>query len=68
MIETATKIKYLPRNTTYRIMNHNVYIKTENGWKDGCLYCEDRKSYDKNVKLYTRPYTWFDKNKWEILK
>ena len=68
MIETATDIKYLPRNTTYHIVKHSVSIKTEGGWKEGFLYCADHKLSDTSVKFYTRPYEMFDESKWEILK
>ena len=66
LITTARVLHYKPRNTEYRVLHHNVKIKSSDGsWKLGCMYVvrlmDDR-------QLYTRPYSMFDMDNWEIVK
>ena len=65
-ITTARVLHYKPRNTEYRVLHHNVKIKSSDGsWELGCMYTV-RLMDDK--QLYTRPYFMFDMDKWEIVK
>ncbi|CAM0036432.1 hypothetical protein VPHF94_0107 [Vibrio phage F94] len=63
---TARVLHYKPRNTEYRVLHHNVKIKTSDGsWELGCMYVV-RLMEDK--QLYTRPYSMFDMDNWQIVK
>jgi len=66
-IPDATRIKYIPRSSTYTILHHDVMIKVscsdkEPSWMNGCIY-RDEASH----KIYSRPYEWFSSSKWEII-
>lgn len=56
-------MKYIPRNTTYKVSLHNIDIKDGSGvWLKGCVY-EDINT----GKFYARPYTMFDEESWVVL-
>ena len=57
MITTATNLYYLPRSTMYKVVTHNVKVKTPDGWLLGCVYSN-------NSQVYVRPYKMFDESKW----
>lgn len=56
-ITTATNLYYLPRSTMYKVVTHDVKIKTQDGWLLGCVYA-------KGNETYVRPYDMFDASKW----
>ncbi len=63
----ATRIKYIPRASTYTILHHDVMIKVSSSdggltWMKGCIY-RDETSH----KIYSRPYDWFSVENWEII-
>ena len=61
-LQSATRLTYKPRNTSYRVLHHDVRIKQPDGsWKLGCVY-ECPKG-----NLYTRPYDMFD-DRWEVIE
>ena len=79
-ITTARVLHYKPRNTYYNVRHHDIQIKqsvsflanimsklgiikTPPSWLLGCVY-EDQSS----GKIYTRPYSMFDMDKWQIIK
>ncbi|AGN51550.1 hypothetical protein VPLG_00111 [Vibrio phage eugene 12A10] len=63
-ITTSRVLHYKPRNTNYRMLHHNVKIKSSDGsWELGCVY-QDKDSGN----IYTRPYSMFDIGNWEIVK
>lgn len=56
-------IRHIPRNTTYRVLHHDIDIKDGSGvWLKGCVY-EDTNT----GKVYARPYTMFDEKSWVVL-
>lgn len=61
-IPDAKRIHYIPRNTTYRVLKHNISIKTESGWVNGCLYQDESSG-----KSYCRPYHLFD-DRWTVVE
>lgn len=59
-ITTASLIHYKPRNTNYRVLHHNVKIKSSAGlWELGCVYQDINEG-----SIYTRPYDMFDTDRW----
>ena len=63
-ITTARVLHYKPRNTDYRVLHHNVKIKSSDGsWMFGCVY----QDIDEG-NIYTRPYSMFNLSKWKILE
>lgn len=76
-ITTAPQIHYKPRNTTYRVLHHDVKIKQPDGVLSKVLVklrLIPKPSSWKlgcvyicpNGNIYTRPYDMFD-DRWEIL-
>ena len=62
MLKQATHLKYIPRNTTHTVLQHNVSIKTDaDEWIDGCVYSDGE-------KVYVRPYHLFNNNNWLYYK
>lgn len=62
----ATLIRYIPRNTLYTVLQHNLLIKSENGsWANGCAYQEKD---NPSSQIYVRPYGMFDESKWQIVE
>lgn len=61
-ITTTSHLLYKPRNTSYRVLHHDVKIKQNIGsWKLGCVYiCPEG-------NLYTRPYDMFD-DRWDVIE
>jgi len=54
----TTHIHYTPRGTDYRILNHNLKIKQQDGtWGLGCSYI------GKDQQVYVRPYSMFNETK-----
>ena len=66
-ITTATNLHYLPRDTTYVVLHHNVMMKVRDtgvfNWSMGCVY-QDTSSQ----AIYSRPYEMFNMGKWIIIK
>ncbi len=61
-LTTARILHYKPRDTHYRVLHHNVKIKSDNSsWKLGCVYVS---AFTTDTQLYTRPYDMFD-DRWE---
>ena len=54
----TTHIHYIPRGTDYRILDHNLKIKQQDGtWELGCSYI------GKDQQVYVRPYSKFNETK-----
>ncbi|AGH32150.1 hypothetical protein VPHG_00083 [Vibrio phage 11895-B1] len=60
---SATHLRYVPRNTIYDVLHHNIMIKSsDDSWKLGCVYQDIASS-----TIYSRPYDMFAPNNWEII-
>lgn len=61
MIHSATLLTYLPRGSTYFVLNHDVDIKSDDDtWVKGCVYqCLSTK------QVYVRPYDLFCVDNWK---
>lgn len=56
-------MKYIPRNTTYKVSHHDIDIKDGSGrWLKGCVYDDINTG-----KVYARPYTMFDEESWVVI-
>ncbi|UUW39919.1 hypothetical protein VP14_232 [Vibrio phage VPMCC14] len=62
-ITTASRLHHLPRNNYYFVLYHNVLCKTVRGWLNGCVYQDEVSKV-----IYTRPYTLFRNEDWDILE
>lgn len=61
VFEKSSNIHYKPRGTSYKVIYHDIPIKSKEGWVKGCVY-QDKDS----LKIYCRPYYLFDK-RWVVL-
>ncbi|CAH9016925.1 conserved hypothetical protein [Vibrio phage 193E37-1] len=65
-LNKARVLHYKPRNTQYRVIHHDTKIKQPDGsWELGCMYTSRLTDDD---SLYTRPYSRFNENTWEIVE
>lgn len=63
-LESGSRLKYIPKGTTYNIILSDIQIKHLDLWVLGCVYvCEG------TGKIFCRSYLSFQKGveKWEVL-